>query len=92
MRLSWRRRWVSSDRITLSACDSVGACRNWCPWRGAQSALELPGASYFDFAQTFGMIRGGQVEVAILGAMQISAHGDTAADIMVDFALLERVG
>jgi len=64
--------------VGVGLAPSEGGARDFPVNEGKQPGTALPGAAYFDSAAYFGMIRGGHVDAAIMGGLQVDAHANLA--------------
>src|SRR5947207_3611854 len=67
-----------NGRLGMGPCPFEGEEDSALINAGKQTITELPTTIHFDSAQSFGMIRGGHIDLSILGAMQVAENGDLA--------------
>ena len=88
---AFRRWWRTTFRTACrSSCSRRTACSGMGPFpfegeedadlinAGKQTVTELPTTSFFDSAASFAMVRGGHIDISILGALQVAENGDLA--------------
>lgn len=69
---------AENGMLGIGPSPETGGAMDYPVNAGKIPVTALPGASYFDSAKSFGMIRGGHVDVAIMGGLQVAANGDFA--------------
>ena len=69
---------TENGMLGVGPAPQAGGARDFPVNAGKAPVTALPGASYFDSAESFALIRGGHVDVAIMGALQVDSHGSLA--------------